>query len=185
MFGSGWDLPEEATPWTDFHWFRVTGKHVLELVILSREPTWYVGHFVRGRMLPCYGQGCKLCSDGVGAQVRFVMAAIDASTNRVGLIEVGKSVGDLIRDWTSRIGGLRGMWIEVSKYSMSKNSRMEVRYIDRKIPMGLLDKEGPDCREALRSTWRKAQVDIPDEFKDQTPAGSFLRGHLAEVRKTR
>lgn len=180
-YGSGWDVPVEAQPWSDFHWFRVTGKTMLELVILSREPLWYVGHFDRGRMVPCYREGCRLCAEGVGAQVRYVFSAIEISTRRIGLVEVGKSVGQLIRDWTDRCGGLRGMWVEAYKHTASKNSRMEVRYIDNPLPNGILDQEGPDCKEALVATWQKAKVDLPAWLEVKSAPGSFLRGHLEKI----
>jgi hypothetical protein len=163
--GEGWDLPDGVSPWSDFHWFRVTGKNVLEVVVLSEVPSWYVGHFYGKRMVPCYGEGCRMCKDGVGAQVRYVLGCVEVSSKRIGLLEVGKSVGDMIRDWVGRRGQLRGMWLELSKHSFSKQSRMECAYVEKEAPVFTRSLQSPDVKGALRATWEKAGIELPAGFK--------------------
>jgi len=178
--GEGWELPADAAPWSDFHWFRVGGKTALNVVVLSEKPLWYVGHFHKGRMVPCYGDGCVLCQDGVGRQVRYVLGVVEVTSQRVGLLEVGKQVGELIRDWMPRTGALRGMWLDLFKHSFSKNSRMEVTYVDKPIDRRFLTFQCPDIRKALESTWRKAGVPIPDGYvsipRFAVPEGEARKG---------
>ncbi len=159
--GSGWEVPAEDTPWSLFHWFRVSPRGDLVLVVLSEEVLWYAGHFLDGRMIPCLGRECEMCRQGIAGQVRYVFAAAEISTHRVGMMEVGRSVGDLIRDWVGRHGGLQGMVLEFSKHSHSKQSRTEVKYIDREESPWYRQAPVPDVKAALRLTWKKAGFALP------------------------
>lgn len=159
--GEGWELPVESAPWSQFHWFRVSPRSALVVVLLSEEVVWYTGHFLEGRMNPCQGKGCELCKTGIGGQVRYVLPVAEVSTRRVGLLEVSRGIGQLVRSWIARHEGLRGMVLELSKHSLSKQSRTDVAYIDRPVPPWYLDLEVPDVRKALFLTWRKAGFEIP------------------------
>lgn len=166
--GKGWDVPAELDSVGDFRWWKLGGNKVLKLVILSHEPTFYRGHYTNRRMVPCFGDGCALCKAGVGAQLRFVFAAAEPETRQVGLIEVGRTVGLEIRDLAKRHGQLRGMGIELTRFSYSKQSRMEVEYVDRDFGnwWGILPV--PDCRRALEATWKRAGKGL--EEPDGEPA---------------
>jgi hypothetical protein len=123
--------------------------------MLSDAPYWYVGHFTDGRMYPCQGVPCSLCGDGIGQQVRYVFAIADVSTRRPGLIEVSKSVADLIRTWCAEFGGLRGMLVELFKHSHSVRSRTEVSLIREDPGHWYQALEVPDPELALELTWKK------------------------------
>jgi len=165
--GEGWDVPADETPWSHFHWFRVSPRGPLAVVCLSEGPLWYTGHFVSGRMAPCLGEGCELCAEGVGGQVRYIFPVADVSTKRVGLLEVGREVGQLIRSWIPRRGGFRGMVLEFSKHSHSRVSRTEVLYIDQELPPWYLAVEVPDVKKALLMTWRKAGFRLPKGMTEE------------------
>jgi len=164
--GSGWELPEGVDPWSSFHWFKVGARTGLDLVMLSSEPAWYVGHYYQSRMWPCSGSSCGLCEDGVGRQVRFVFAVVEVSSRRVGLLEVSESVGRLIRDWIPRHQGLRGMHLYFGRHSSSVKSRMEVEYADEFDVAWWADLEVPDIKVALELTWTKMKAKLPDS-KDE------------------
>jgi len=159
--GQGWEVPGSEIPWSDHHWFRVSPRGALVVVCLSEAPLWYSGHYVSGRMAPCVGDGCELCAEGVGGQVRYVFAAAEVSTKRVGLLEVSRSNGLLIRSWVSRRGKFKGMVLEFSKHSHSKNSRTQVLYIDEDLPPWYLALEVPDVKRALLMTWKKGGFKLP------------------------
>lgn len=159
--GSGWEIPAEDTPWSQFHWFRVSPRGDLVLVVLSDEVLWYAGHFLEGRMCPCLGKECELCKQGIAGQVRYVFAAAEISSHRIGLMEVGRGVGELIRNWEPRHDGLRGMVLQFSKHSHAKQSRTEVTYVDRPQSPWYLQIAAPDVRTALRLTWKKAGFQLP------------------------
>lgn len=159
--GEGWDVPGSEIPWSDHHWFRVSPRASLVVVCLSECPLWYSGHYVAGRMAPCVGEGCELCSEGVGGQVRYVFACAEISTKRVGLLEVGRQNGLLIRSWIPRRGEFRGMTIELMKHSHSRASRTEVLYIDTVESPWYLALEVPDVKRALLMTWKKGGFRLP------------------------
>ena len=122
-------------------------------------------------MCPCSGSGCELCSAGVGAQLRFVFAVAERSTRRVGLIEFGKGNGQLIRDWSERAGGLRGVCLEVEKHSRSNQSRTEVRYVEAPCEPWYLGLAVPDVQLALYLTWHKARMVMPAAFAERMSEG--------------
>lgn len=159
--GEGWELPAEADPWSQFHWFRVSPRSALVVVLLAEQVLWYTGHFIEGRMNPCQGKGCELCRAGTGGQVRYVLPVAEVSTRRVGLLEVSRGIGELVKSWMPKNDGLRGMVIELSKHSLSKQSRTDVVYVERSIAPWFLECEVPDVRKALFLTWRKAGFKIP------------------------
>lgn len=173
--GEGWDIPDEVTAWSDFHWWKVPVAKVLVLHILSDSPVWYTGHYYKGRMLPCYGDGCDLCAAGVGAQLRYLLVGADAQTRRVGIIEVGRTIALEIRDLASGKRPLRGMTIELSRHSHSKQSRMEVQYVDIETPQWISGLETPDPKTAIVSTWQKAKVPIPEGFNSTPKPARFSK----------
>jgi len=75
------------------------------------------------------------------------------------VIEVGKSVGLMLRDLTHRNGGLRGMLVEFGKSTKAKQSHTEVEYIDEHAPAWCLALPEPDLREVLERTWERQMVE--------------------------
>ena len=159
--GEGWEVPESEIPWSDHHWFRVSPRTSLVVVCLSQGPLWYSGHYVAGRMAPCAGDSCEMCGEGLAGQVRYVFAAGEVSTKRVGLLEVGRSNGLLLRSWIPRRGSFRGMVIELMKHSHSKASRTELLYIDDPAPPWIAALDVPDVKRALLMTWKKGGFTLP------------------------
>lgn len=166
-FGEGFEVPAESAPWSDFHWFAVSPREVLNLVILSSRPMWYTGHFYSGRMEPCLGQRCDRCAEGVGAQVRYCFGVAETSTKRIGLVEMGRGNGLLLQDWSFVQGGLRGMLIEMSKQSKASQSRTEIKLVERPVPLWIDGLEGPDVGLALFLTWEKARFRVPQEMVER------------------
>lgn len=159
--GEGFDLPPDQQPWSDFHWFKVSPRRSLVVVVLSEQPLWYSGHFLDGRMWPCCGTGCEMCAHGIGGQVRYVLACAEVSTRRVGILEIGRGIGLQVRDWIERHETLRGMQLELQKHSLSRQSRTEVLYIDGEVAPWWRTLPIPDVKRALLLTWRKANMPIP------------------------
>lgn len=160
--GEGWDVPATGEPWSQFHWFRASPRGDLVVVVLSDQVLWYAGHFLESRMCPCLGADCEPCRQGIAGQVRYVFAVAEVATKRVGLMEVSRSVGELIRSWEARRDGMRGMVLSFSKHSHSKQSRTEVEYIDREEGPWYRSIAAPEVRKALRLTWTKAGFQLPE-----------------------
>jgi hypothetical protein len=165
--GSGWDVPAEQVPWTEFSWFKVKGSRSLVLVVLSDMPVWYTGHYWKGRMTPCLGADCEACSNQIGAQLRYVIGAVEYSTKRVGLLEISRSIAQELKEMMGRDESMKGMAIEFTKYSNAKNSRMIVTEVTFANGLTLSDYHCPDILNALVATWEKAGIQIPDELRDR------------------
>jgi hypothetical protein len=116
-----------------------------------------------------------MCAAGIGAQVRYCLAVAERSSRRVGLLELGRENGQLIRSWTSRNGGLRGMTIELTKHSRSVQSRTEVVYVDETCPPWYREVGVPDVLLALYLTWHKAGVKMPAAFAERMAASCSSR----------
>jgi hypothetical protein len=99
--------------------------------------------------------------------LRFIFAVAERETRRVGLIEFGKGNGQLIRDWSERAGGLRGVCLEVEKHSRSNQSRTEVRYVEAPCEPWYLGMAVPDVQLALYLTWHKARMVMPATFSER------------------
>lgn len=163
-YGEGWDMPVQFEGWSDFHWWKVPANRVLVLVCLSEGPVWYSGHFLKGRMEPCQGEGCRSCREGVGAQARYIFVCLEPLARKVGLLEVSRSVALEFREIAEGRGALRGLTFEIGKHTRHKQSRMEV--------VGLPDYEGvdirsfevPDVKKALILTWEKAGFEVPKQY---------------------
>lgn len=155
--GVGWDVPDQVRDAIEFHWFHVGVGESLELVLLGREPGWYVGHYDRGRMRQCVREGCRLCAAGVGAQLRYVLPCASMASRRVGLMEVGRGVGEEIRDWARSRGGMRGMVVVFERAGRSKHARLDCRPVSGPIPPWTLSLEPPDVTWALRQTWQRIE----------------------------
>jgi len=169
--GKGWDIPPEQDTIGDFRWWKLGGGKVLRLVVVSHEAVPYKGHYVNRRMVPCLGDGCKWCAQKIGTQIRFVIAAAEATTQQVGLLEVGRSVGLELRDMSKRHGQLRGMCFCLSRISYSKQSRMEVEYEERDTPGWVFELRAPDIRKALECTWRRQGVPDEDTVEPEPEGG--------------
>lgn len=159
--GDGWEVAAEHAPWSDFHWWKVPTKGGLMLALLGTAPVYYVGHFDDGRMWPCCTPDCGMCREGKGSQVRYVMGAADVTTKRVGILEVGRANGLLIRDWAQSRGAMKGVVIELAKHSHARTSRTEVRLVDKEPGPWIHMLQVPDLKRALILTWDKANMPIP------------------------
>jgi len=170
---TGWDPPEGVAGWSDFHWWKVPAGRVLQLIILSDVPLGYSGHFLKGRMQPCQGEDCQACHEGTGAQLRYLFAAVEPTTRRVGIWDTSRAVAQELRDRMIARGGLRGMWLVLSHHSHSKQSRTEIEGVESALPGWFADMESPDVTRALVETWRKAGYPIPAgyDLKPERRAG--------------
>lgn len=151
----GFGLPEGNDGWTDWTWFHAGYPRPMRMTILCEAPANYSGHFRKGRMVACVGEGCPLCAIGLGNQARYVFSVVEWETRRVGLLELGRGHALQVQDWIDRAGGLRGMSIEIVRQSVKKQSGLEVRFIEEEAPVYFRHLEGPDVERAVRSTWER------------------------------
>ena len=165
--GEGWDVAPEDRPWSDFHWWKVPVRGCLVLALVGDKPLYYVGHYVEGRMWPCLGSECGLCKKVVGSQIRYVIGAVEVTTRRVGILEVGRSNGMLIRDWVAARGEMTGQVVELEKHSHARTSRTEVRRVDKEVGPWIYQVQVPDLRKALILTWQKANMPIPPGMSER------------------
>lgn len=175
---TGWEPPEGVAGWSDFHWWKIAGGRALQLIIVSESPLGYSGHFTKGRMGPCYGEGCQLCHEGIGSQLRYLFAAVEPTTRRLGIWDVGRSVAMEIRDAATQRGSLRGLWIVATHHSHSKQSRTELEILTTELSTWVKGIEAPDVGRALVETWRKAGFAIPEGY-EKKPARAAGKNAVA------
>lgn len=170
--GRGWEIPPEADSIGDFRWFKVRPQRALTLVVLSEEPYFYRGHFVNGRMIPCAGDLCLNCSNGVGAQIRWVFAGFDPYTGQMGIIELGRSVGFELRARSEKAGKFRGLVLKLWRHGKSEKSRVEMDVLDMDVSKTIVGMRAPDIAKALKLTWNRGssvteeverELDIPEK----------------------
>lgn len=152
---SGFGLPEGNDGWSDWTWFHARASAPQRFTVLCEEPVNYSGHFRKGRMVPCLGESCPLCSTGLGSQARYVVSVVEWESRRVGLFEVGRGHALSMQEWASSAGSLRGVSIEVQRVSHSKQSRMDVRLVTDESPLYFRHLKGPDLEKALASTFKR------------------------------
>lgn len=151
-----WDVPDIGSS-VGYTWYHVPAGGSLYVVVLSDRPTWYVGHYVGGRMLRCVGANCAWCDRGVGRQIRCVLCVAESSTHRVGVIELSQSVGLLVRDWGYARGTMRGLQVEFSRVGRSKHSRIEAICLSDVEPSWSRSLQSLDVREVLDDNLRRSQ----------------------------
>lgn len=184
VVGSGWDVPPEADSIGDFRWFKVTPGRVIHLVVLSREPMHYLGHFVNGRMIPCADTGCVYCENGVGRQLRWVFACVEPFSGQVGMMELGRSVGLELRAKSDAQQKFKGLVLKFWRAGKSIQSRLEMDVVDMKVSNSYLALPCPDVGKAMKMTWQRsgrAVQEVLDEVGDATP--SALEAALRQVRE--
>jgi len=158
--GEGWDVPAETRDHVRFHWFHVAPASSLVVVVLSHRPLWFVGHFVKGRMLKCSGEVCAWCAAGVGRQVRYVVSVAELHTRRVGVIELSESIAQLLKEWSCANGGSHGLMVELRKAGRSKHCRMDLTQIREPCPLWAQGMDGLDLREVLLRTWDRVESEM-------------------------
>jgi hypothetical protein len=168
---SGFGLPEGNDGWTDWTWFHARYPLPTRLTILCEAPVNYSGHFRKGRMVPCLGEGCPLCSSGLGNQARYVFSVVEWDTRRIGLLELGRGHALQVQDWMAQAGGLRGMSVSIVRASQKKQSSIELELLEEAAPIYFKHLQGPDLVRALRSTFdrsvRSSLEEVPAAGQDQ------------------
>lgn len=180
--GTGFDLPEGNDGWTDWTWFHARSAMPTRFTILCVSPVHYAGHFSKGRMVPCAGDDCPLCSKGLGTQARYVFSVVEWQTRRIGLLELGRGHALQIQDWMPQAGGLRGLTIELQRSSHSKQSRVDMTLISDSTPLFFQHLEGPDLLRAVQSTWQRA---ASQSLGESLPGESLQRDQPAQVPRQR
>jgi hypothetical protein len=153
LSGEGWTPPGCVRDMVEFHWFHVPVGTSLMMCVLSGEPVWYIGHFDQGRMRRCRGDLCRMCVDGVGRQIRYVVSAVELTTRRLGVLELGTAPMMVLRDAALARGALRGLVIELGRSSRSKHARLDLVVVDECPPGWAVTMEALDCRFVLDRTW--------------------------------
>jgi hypothetical protein len=161
--GGGFGLPEGSDGWSDWTWFHARHPQETRLTILCEEPVHYSGHFRKGRMVPCLGEGCPLCAQGFGNQARYVFSVVEWETRRIGLIELGRGNALQVADWMGAAGGLRGLSISITRSSSKKQSSIDMKWLQEEAPIYFRHLKGPDLKRALEATFsRTSRVSLED-----------------------
>jgi hypothetical protein len=152
-YGHGLFAAPDEDEKMSFRWLHIRPGEAVTIVMGNKAPLWYKAHWYGGRMIPCEGEGCRLCDAGVGRQRRWVFAVSGWSTNKVFLWEVSEHTADQIRGLAERHDGLENLKLRVSREEGSKKGRLDVTsmgFDEFHASKGL---QYPEPQEALELTW--------------------------------
>lgn len=153
----GFDLPEGMAREETWTWFHPNGQEPLGLLIISEAPVSYPGHYSRGRMRPCTGEGCQLCEKNVGKQARYVFCAVRIRDGKIGILELGRPAALVVRDLAQVRGRIKGLAITLFRASDSKHSRIEVKAFEGIVPKPFMNFQPLDVTRVLEVTWSTAR----------------------------
>ena len=153
----GFDLPEGMAREETWTWFHPNRQEPLGLLIISEAPVNYSGHYARGRMRPCSGDGCAYCEKNVGKQARYVFCAVRIRDGKVGILELGRPAALVVRDLSQARGRIKGLAIELFRASESKHSRIDIRGFQGIVPKPFLNFQPLDVFRVLEVTWSTAR----------------------------
>lgn len=100
----------------------------VNIVVLSRTPEQFWGHYVGNKMVECPGHlTCKNCHALIGKQKRYLLSVKVAPDGRPQVWEFGPYVGEQISDAVQDAGRLRGCFLTVSRLGNSDRCRIGVQ----------------------------------------------------------
>lgn len=133
MIREGWGTIKEIKERDSLHFAKVVGTCANRFLILNRSPLCYDGHYLHGEMIPCNGKNCKVCSAGVGKQVRYCFGVYEFRTNWRCVLELSAKQAEVIFDQYLVGDDSRGLEIVIRKLSDSRTSNMKIisgKYVD-------------------------------------------------------
>lgn len=125
--------------WGDIHPRGSTKGHIfihipeggeLRLSFLGHSPTRYEGHWIGKGLKPCIGQSCRICSRGIGTQLRFVFAVLDVDIGHVGLFEIGERTAYRLKRIVDERGYMRGLTCRFWKAGGHQRGGIEIEEIN-------------------------------------------------------
>jgi hypothetical protein len=154
--GDGWGDPTAERNEHSGAWMHVPARGKLVIVILSRAPVRYRGHWIGSRMRMCAGARCVYCEQRRGVQVRYCFSVLDASTRTQGLIEVGAAAAEAIWTCAQQEGRLRGLAFALRKEQQRDRGRILVTQEATLMAVDLLP-EAEEIRPHLQRQWADAE----------------------------
>ena len=133
MIKEGWGTIQEIKKKDTLHFAKVFGTSPNRFLILNSSPLVYEGHYLHGEMIPCDGDGCKVCSAGVGKQIRYCFGVYEFRTNWRCVLELSAKQAEVIFDQYLIGDDSRGLEIVIRKMSEARTSNMKItsgQYID-------------------------------------------------------
>ncbi len=133
MIKEGWGTIQEIKKKDTLHFAKVLGTSPNRFLILNSSPLCYEGHYLHGEMIPCDGDGCKVCSAGVGKQIRYCFGVYEFRTNWRCVLELSAKQAEVIFDQYLIGDDSRGLEIVIAKMSEARTSNMKIisgKYVD-------------------------------------------------------
>lgn len=133
MIKEGWGTINEIKKKDTLHFAKVLGTSPNRFLILNSSPLVYEGHYLHGEMIPCEGDNCKVCSAGVGKQIRYCFGVYEFRTNWRCVLELSARQAEVIFDQYLIGDDSRGLEIVIRKMSEARTSNMKItsgQYVD-------------------------------------------------------
>jgi hypothetical protein len=136
-----------------FCWLHIRPGDQVMIVLGNKLPMWYRAHWHDGRMQPCQGDDCWMCSAGIGRQRRWVFSVVLWSQKKPYLWEVSESLAMDIRAICEHVGTEVDVKIRVSREPGSTKARLKVESYGIDEFHNGSSVVFPEPQEALQLTW--------------------------------
>lgn len=185
MIKEGWGTIKEIKKKDTLHFAKVLGTSPNRFLILNSSPLVYEGHYLHGEMIPCHGDGCKVCSAGVGKQIRYCFGVYEFRTNWRCVLELSAKQAEVIFDQFLIGDDSRGLEIVIRKMSEARTSNMkivEARYVE----IGNRKAYDPvDIIGFMEAKWRRVRdsyYESPEgRMADEVPPSSQAQKKPSEI----
>ncbi len=185
MIKSGWGTIKEIKKKDTLHFAKVLGTSPNRFLILNSSPLCYEGHYLHGEMIPCDGDGCKVCSAGVGKQIRYCFGVYEFRTNWRCVLELSAKQAEVIFDQYLVGDDSRGLEIVIRKMSEARTSNMKItsgQYVD----LGERKAYEPiDVVGFMENKWRRLRdsyyVSPEGRTADEVPPSSQAKKKPSEI----
>lgn len=189
MIKEGWGTIKEIKKKDTLHFAKVLGTSSNRFLILNSSPLVYEGHYLHGEMIPCAGDNCKVCSAGVGKQIRYCFGVYEFRTNWRCVLELSAKQAEVIFDQYLIGDDSRGLEIVIRKMSEARTSNMkivEARYVD----IGNRKAYDPvDIIGFMEAKWRRVSdsyyVTPEGRTADEVPPSSQAKLKPSEIFESR
>lgn len=136
-------------------------------LITSEDLIGCYTHFWGGHTVPCEGENCQACSEGIPYRWHGYLAAVDSSNRLHFIFEMTAQAAEAFKDFKKANGTLRGCLFEARRLRPVANSRVCIRCKPADLREQTLPK-APDLRKCMAIIWgvKDTDAEIDGVLKD-------------------
>ncbi len=125
-------------------------------------------HFFQRRTIPCEGDGCPSCQEGLGWRWHGYVTAVDHTTHEHFIFEMTAQAAEPFLEYFNRHGTLVGCILRSTRLGQSNNGRVMIRCTPQDLTRINLPTP-PDVAQCLCKIWN-----VPNS---ETEVDGLCKGH--------